>query len=128
MTCFWDGIIKSLDKEDCDLLGLKDRNLYTLIDQLKTLNCPTIDMKWQNGPITASQIDENMAHIKDYQRSSAPQGYLWTSFDPFLFLLSFLLNKPVHMDCCGSAIKYEPKTHTKTPLKYRCNRGHFWHL
>ena len=128
MTCYWDGVIKSLEKPDCDILGLKDRNIYTLIDRLKALNCRTLDMKWQNAPITSSQMDENMVHIKDYPRSGASQGYLCSTFDPFLFLLSFLLKKPVHMDYCGSAIKYEPKICSNTPLKYRCNRGHFWNL
>jgi hypothetical protein len=128
MTCYWDGVIKSLEKPDCDILGLKNRNIYTLIDRLKALNCRTLDMKWQNAPITSSQMDENMVHIKDYPRSSGPQGYLCSTFDPFLFLLSFLLKKPVHMDYCGSAIKYEPKICSNTPLKYRCNRGHFWNL
>jgi hypothetical protein len=128
MTCFWNGLIKSLDKEDCDILGLKDRSIYTLIDRFKALNCPTLDMKWQNMSITSSQIDENMTHITDYQKSEAPRGYLCSTFDPFLFLLSFLLKKPIHMSFCGSDIKYESNTHTRTPLKYRCNRGHFLHL
>lgn len=128
MTCYWDGLIKSLDGADCDMLGLKDRSIYTLIDRLKALNCPTLDMKWQDVSITSSQIQENMSHIKDYPTSSAPQGYLCSTFDPFLCILSFLLQKTVHMDYCGSAIKYEPNTPSKTPLKYRCNRVHFWNL
>ena len=39
MTCFWDGIMKSLTKSDRELLGLRTANIYTLIERLQHLNC-----------------------------------------------------------------------------------------
>ena len=126
MTCFWDGILNSLDKEDRHKIGLTTNNIYNLIDRLKTINCPTIDMKWQNELITNSQIKANMTHIKDYQKHNAPKGYMCSTFDPFLFLLAFVLKKPVNFIYCGHTINYESPNSIGKCLNYKCNRGHFW--
>ena len=126
MTCFWNGIMKSLDKEDKIILDIKDRNIYKLISRLKELNCKTENMKWQNQNITNNQIKENMEHIKIYNIHSARNGYLCSTFDPFLFLLSYKLNKIVIFKYCGRNIKYEPENPKDKTLKYKCNTRHFW--
>lgn len=126
MTCFWDGIMKSLNKEDKEILEIKDRNIYKLIYRFKEINCPTKDMKWQNEVITEKQIKENMEHIKIYNIKSARNGYLCSTFDPFLFLLSYKLNKIINFKYCRSNIKYEPKNPKEKKLNYKCNTRHFW--
>ena len=126
MTCFWDGIINSLDKEDREKLGLKTNNIYSLIDKLKTINCSTKNMRWQNELITECQIKENMAHIENYNKKNAPRGYQCSTFDPFLFLLAFILKKNVNFIYCGHIVKYESSNSNGKCLNYKCNRGHFW--
>lgn len=126
MTCFWDGIMNSLEKEDRNILGIKDRNIYTLIDKLQKISCPTKEMKWQNKLITESQINENIEHIKAYNKHNAPMGYLCSTFDPFLFLLSYKLKKSINFIYCGNKIRYDPPNPKGKCLNYKCNRGHFW--
>lgn len=126
MTCFWDGIMKSLNKEDESILDIKDRNIYKLISKLKELNCETENMKWQNEKITDNQIKENMEHIKTYDIKSARNGYLCSTFDPFLFLLSYKLSKIINFNYCGCNIKYEPENSKDKTLNYTCNTRHFW--
>jgi len=118
--------MKSLNKEDKDILDIKDRNIYKLISKLKELNCKTENMKWQNEKITDNQIKENMEHIKTYDIKSARNGYLCSTFDPFLFLLSYKLSKIINFNYCGRNIIYEPENPKDKILKYKCNRRHFW--
>ena len=35
MTCFWDGILQSLNNDEKNILNLKDNNIYSLIEILK---------------------------------------------------------------------------------------------
>jgi len=126
MTCFWDGIINSLDNDDINLLNLKEKNIINLINILKIRNCPTYNIKCQNQILTDNQIKENMNHITDYNINDASKGYLCSTFDPFLFLLSHILNKPIHFMYCGHKIIYLPSDSNKKPLNYMCDKRHFW--
>ena len=49
-----------------------------------------------------------------------------STFDPFLFLLSHILNKPINYMYCGYEIKYIPYNSNKKPLSYNCDKRHFW--
>ena len=126
MTCFWDGIIKSLTKADKDILGLQNVSVYALIDNLKALNCKTTDMQWQGVSLTNKQLNENIAHISEYKKHSAGGGYLCSTCDPFLFLVSFLLKRPIKFNYCATVINYTPLLSIKDKLYYNCNRGHIW--
>ena len=99
MTCFWDGILNSLDKEDRSIIGLKTNNVCNLIDKLKAINCSTKNMKWQNKLITENQIKENMIHIETYNKNNASNGYQCSTCDPFLFLLAFIFTLIFDLHC-----------------------------
>ena len=59
MTCFWDGIMQSLDDNEKSLLGLDNKNsIYSLIDSLKQKNRETNNVLWQNSKFRKSQIIE----------------------------------------------------------------------
>lgn len=125
MTCFWDGIMKSLTKSDRELLGLRTANIYTLIERLQHLNCKTTNINCQNIRLSNQQLDENMEHVRIYKKTTARSGYLCSPQDPFLFLLSFLLHRPIKFNYCGNNIHYTHALATGKLLQYKCNRGHF---
>jgi len=125
MTCFWDGIMGSLNKNDKKELGLNDNNIYTLIEILQKKNIKTENIKWQRKKLTDRELKENMKHIGSYKKSTAKGGYLCGTQDPFLLLLCFLLKRKIHFIYCGTLIEYEPFSVKKETLKYKCDRGHF---
>ena len=126
MTCFWDGIKNSLENEDRELLGLKDNNIYTLINTLKEKNTITKGVKWQSKTLNDTDLQLHFDHIKNYDPNTARLGYLCSSCDAFLALLSFLLNKTFIFDCYGTEIKFEPENSSNKTYYYACNFGHFW--
>lgn len=126
MTCFWDGIMNSLGNDDRELLGLRDRSIYSLIDILKNKNCKTTNLKWQGKVLSNNEINQNIEHIKNYNKNIAPNGYLCSTCDPFLALLSYILNKVIVFNYCGHKIEFEPINSKPQRYYYRCNTGHFW--
>ena len=60
MTCFWDGIIQSLNNDEKNILNLKDNNIYSLIEILKEKNCETKNIKWQESELSNQLIKENI--------------------------------------------------------------------
>ena len=127
MTCFWDGIMHSLDNSDKDRLGLANKNsIYSLIECLQKRNIKTKNVYWQGMKLTDMQLKENMEHIRLYNRSSAPGGYLCSTCDPFLILLCELLEKNINHFYLGNKIMYENRNNSKQTYNYKCNTGHFW--
>ena len=60
MTCFWDGIISSLDKDDLNILGLKfTPNPHEISTLLKQLNKTTSNVNWEGKPLRLNEIEEN---------------------------------------------------------------------
>ena len=125
MTCFWNGIINSLAYNDLEILDIKSKNIYNLIDSLKNKNCEYTGVKWQNNVINRHQINENIEHIKCYDKNTAGQGYLCSTCDPFLILLSYLLKIDIIHNYCGNIIKYTNNNSSKC-FYYKSNSGHFW--
>ena len=46
MTCFWDGIYKSLNEDDFKFIGEKKTNIHSFINILKIKNTQMIDVLW----------------------------------------------------------------------------------
>ena len=138
MTCFWDGIFASLDQEDKHKLGLltsgrRSRGstmVQNLISALKEKNCETKGLRWQRSVLSDNDIKQNVTHIQEYDGRTAGGGYLCSTCDPFLALLSYLLGKNIHLNYCGHCILFSPATLT-TPTQtyyFQCNQGHFWYV
>jgi len=127
MTCFWDGIMRSLDNNDKKLLELENKNsIYSLIESLKKKNKKVENVLWQNSELSNRQKDENKEHIRLYDKNTAKGGYLCSTCDPFLILLCNLLEKDIHHDYLGNKISYKYKNSKKGTYFYKSNRGHFW--
>ena len=118
--------MNSLGSDDRTTLGLETRSIYDLIDTLKMKNCRTLGVKWQAQALTDAEIDENIKHINAYDRSTARDGYLCSTCDPFLALLTYLLNKVILVNYCSNQIVFEPIRDSLHRLTFVCNSGHFW--
>jgi len=64
MTCFWKGLINSMDNFDHKKINLESRVVFDLIKSLKKCNKETKKILWQNKKLSKIQIKENMDHIK----------------------------------------------------------------
>ena len=125
MTCFWDGILQSLNNDEKNILNLKDNNIYSLIEILKEKNCEIRNIKWQESELSKQLIKENIEFIKDYNKDSAKNGYLCSTCDPFLLLLSFLLNTDIIHNYNGNVINYKYEKSLKKKY-FKSNKSHFW--
>lgn len=126
MTCFWNGIIDSLTPQDRDILGLR-RSIYRdLISLLKTKNIKLTTVKWNGNTFSPKEIEEHYTHIKDYNIESARRGYWCSICDPFLALISFLLQVRIVHNYLGKQMIYEPQIPKLRGEKiFSSDRGHF---
>ena len=124
MTCFWDGLIKSLDNDDLKKLNIQTRKIIDFIDILKKNVRKTNNVNWQNKPLTENQLLENIEHIKSYDKKAISNGYLCSTCDPFLLLFSELLNLDIVHTYLGNKIIYSNTNSTKI-YYFTSNRRHF---
>lgn len=125
MTCFWTGIIKNLDKDDFKKLGLGEKpDVHELIHTLKGLNKRENSVHWNGNLLTEKQKEENFQHVKDYDPKSAKKGYLCGTCDPFLILLSELLNIDIEHTFLGKLIHY--KNGGQKTYFFGSNHNHFY--
>ena len=126
MTCFWDGIISSLDKDDLNILGLKSTpNPHEISTLLKQLNKTTSNVNWEGTPLRLNEIEENFIHVRDFSNITIENGYLCSICDPFLCLLAHLLRVNIEHTYLSHTLHYTITDARKT-LYYSSNRGHFW--
>ena len=126
MTCFWNGIIDSLTPQDRDILGLRRPIYRELIPLLKTKNKKLSTVKWNNKTFSTKEIEEHYMHIKDYDIQSARRGYLCSICDPFLALISVLLEVRIVHHYLEKRMIYEPQTAKLRGEKiFSSDRGHF---
>jgi len=128
MTCFWDGIVKSLSddiyKQVCD----KRPNNEELVLLLKKNNTKTDNIKWNDKELTEKQLKENMERIEEIDIKNISSGYDCSCFEPVLFLICHCFNVNIDHDFNGFTMKYTHKTDSqhKKILKFKSNSGHFW--
>ena len=126
MTCFWDGIISSLDKDDLNILGLAERpRPGQLVTRLKQLNRKTPGIYWESKPLHFNEIEENYIHVRDFAHQSIHNGYLCSICDPFLCLICQLLKVNINHTYLNNTVHYTINNSRKT-FHYSSNRGHFW--
>lgn len=126
MTCFWDGIISSMNKDDLNILGVSVRpSPSELVNILKNKNIKTLNINWEGTPLRFNEIEENFIHINDFSNKSIQNGYLCSICDPFLCLLVELLKVNINHTYLSHTVHYTVTNPRKT-FFYMSNRGHFW--
>ena len=104
MTCFWDGIIRSLTQEDLQLLN-SNKNI--------------------NNKDFILLLKKNYEMVKNFNENNINQGYDCSSCDPIMILLSELFNITIHHNFNGNIIKYTYIEPRKT-INYKSNQSHFY--
>tara|TARA_B100000700_G_C14478481_1_gene593950 strand:- start:211 stop:585 length:375 start_codon:yes stop_codon:yes gene_type:complete len=122
MSCFWDSILKKLNKND--LQKYKIHNNLELVTFLKEKNIKTDNVVWNNQKLSEKQKQENKQHIQSYQTNTISQGYLCSTCDPFLLLLSELFEITIQNNYNGNKIIYSHKTNNKYTIQLNNNSSH----
>jgi len=125
MTCFWDGIILSLDIKDFQKLNINIKPSPTeFVERLKKYNTKTNNVSWCNNEISVKQIDENYEAVQNYDINHINTGYYCSTFDPFLFLISELFNLEIYHKYLNNTITYKNNNSIKI-VEYYSNSYHF---
>ena len=126
MTCFWDGILKSLKKEDFDFIGYNSlKKPKEFITFLKKHKKPMKNVKWQNTFIKNKEMGEYLIWIEEYDITKINDGHLTSVCDPFLLLISelFCINVIHHYN--KLEIHYNNVKKNRKTVIFSSNNGHF---
>ena len=130
MTCFWDGISRSLDHNDYKILGITKlgnhiENIKQIINACKRLSKQhSVEIKWQNKLLTQKEKEEITEAIEDYDINGICHGHFTSICDPFMCFLSSILHHRMVFQYMQNRIVFEPETPIKEVF-YRANSGHF---
>lgn len=132
MTCFWNGIINRLNKDDYNLLKIKPvkkRNISEIksfINTLKKLSVEnTFNILWQKEDLKKHEIEEMKTYIKEYNINQIHKGHLTSSCDPFLCLLTDLLKCKIEFNYRNHMILFQSKDKIRKVLRFRGSGSHF---
>jgi hypothetical protein len=126
MTCFWDGIIKSLKKEDFDYVKFdKSKSPVNLINFLKKNNKKMINVLWQNNILREQEMEEHLSWINEYNINDISNGHLTSICDPFLLLICELFCVNIKHQYNKYCIMYVNKNKARKTLIFSSNNGHF---
>lgn len=130
MTCFWDGIFRSLLPRDKQTIDMKNNNIYELIKRLKKYASENgkdsfTKIKWNGSHLTTKEIEESLMHIESYDSKTASRGYWCSTCDPFLITLCAILRVKIIHKYLNNNIVYMSDIWNGRTIIYTSNRGHF---
>ena len=125
MTCFWDGLMKGLEKNDFEKLHFKKTNRIGLINLLKQKNKETTNVIWNDKKIHNKELEENFIAVKNYDINKIGNGHLCSTGDYMLLLICEIFNVNIYHKYLQKIMKYEKPTN-KINLHFQSNKGHFW--
>lgn len=125
MACFWNGFIKGLSTKKLEEKKINKKPI-DFIKYLKENNKKTTSMNWCDSELTEKQLDENFNAIKEYEPKNFNNGYLCSTFDPFIFLIGELFDVSIEHKYLNNTIKYKNKKNPNKILLFGSNKGHFW--
>ena len=129
MTCFWDGLIQSLDQNYLYLFNNSKPNVNTFIQYLKDNNILCSNVNCNNYILSIKFLYECFDTIKNYDINDSCNGYLCSTCDPFLILYSQLFNININHNYNGNNILYKNYNNKDNIIKYfESNIGHFWFI
>jgi hypothetical protein len=120
MSCFWIGILSAL--------GLDTSNKYiqTFIYYIKKNNTKTPDVLWNDTALTEKQLDENFQAINELDETNFGNGYLCSTFEPVLFLVSHLFSRSIYHNYNGNILLYKNTMNPTMFIRFQNDSGHFW--
>ena len=127
MSCFWDTLLSRIKKDDIQtILSLHNPTPKDFANTLKNKNIPTDNVLWMGEEITQQMKEENIEHIEGYDSSTIPNGYLCSTCDPFLLLITELFQLAIIHHYNKTIINYQHKTNIKYTITIHNNKGHMW--
>nr|QBK88580.1 MAG: hypothetical protein LCMiAC01_02570 [Mimivirus LCMiAC01] len=125
MTCFWDGILKALNR-NIFTNKLHNPKPVELINVLKSCSKITFDTLWNGKKLTHEQLQENLQHVNDFDVNKLYNGYDCSACDPFLLLVCQLFRVNIIHDYNGRIMKYTHILSINKTLNFKSDKGHFW--
>lgn len=126
MTCVPDGIIRSLTQEDFKKINLEGKiNACTFMTKLKEHNKVTKNVTIQGNNLTEQELNENIKRIEEIDTLKLNNGYLCSSFEPLLNLVSELFEVDIDMNFNGTKIEYRNIKNSTRKINYSCSKTHF---
>jgi len=125
MTCFWDGIMRSLNQNDFELINEKKTNNFEFIKMLKRRKIPMTNVLWENQNLSDNEIKEHLSAIDEYDINGIPGGHLTSSCDSFLLLICELFKVNIEHMYMIHTIKYTNTKEVRETLYYSSNDKHF---
>ena len=127
MSCFWDTLLRKINKDDIqNILSLNTLTPNAFSETLKKHNIPTDNVLWMNREINSQMKKENMMHIKEYDSSTIQGGYLCSTCDPFLLLITELFQLEIIHHYNQTINNYKHKTNIKNTITLHYNKGQMW--
>ena len=125
MTCFWDGIMKSLTQSDFNFIKEKKTDNIDFIKMLKKRCQLTTNVLWQGKPLREQEITEHIKAITEYDINEISNGHLTSVCDSFLLLICELFKVNIIHRYMNIEIKYTNKKQSRKTIHYSSNNGHF---
>jgi len=126
MSCFWDSLLNSLNKEDCVKLNLIKKTPKNLANRLKQNSHKQISTKCQNKSLTGQQREEIRIHIDKYDINTINNGYLCSTCDPFILLFCEILQIDINHKYLNNTIIYS--TDNSRTEYFKSNLGHMEYI
>ena len=125
MTCFWDGLIRGLGYDEINkVLSIDNINPHTFSEALKKHNLITENVRWNGEDLIENQLKENFDSIEDFDLNTVIQGYLCSTFDPFIFLVCELFELKIIHRYVNVNLEYSV-SNPKRILNFVSSRSHF---
>lgn len=125
MACFWNGILSQLSPADFLPFGLEKKpkpKQFVLLLQIN--NVRTSAVSCQGTRLTEQQMEENYQSVEGYDKEKVNDGYLCSSSDPFLFLVSEIFLVDIDHKYLNKIIQYR-HVRGKRTLHFQSNKSHF---
>ena len=127
MSCFWDTLLSRIKKDDIQtILSLHNPTPNDFANTLKNKNIPTDNVLWETKELSKEEKEENMKHINDYDITTIPNGYLCSTCDPFLLLITELFQIEILHHYNNTIINYKHQLENKYTITIHNNKGHMW--
>ena len=125
MTCVWKGLLNCLNIDDFKKFGFnRIPREKEFVEFLKSRNEICKDIIWNDEKLTKQFLEECYEAIKIFKTNTIYNGYLCSTCDPFIILVSQIFKINIYHNYCGNKLNYHCKGATKT-IKVKSNKGHF---